>query len=1183
MKLLTSHFFSICFFLTASSTLLFAQDPVITLVQPSSGGAGTYITMYGDNLDLLASDNILLLTPIDGGATINIAASKIKNKHQLTFILPPGMEGGVYHVGYSRSSDDSTASYVGTFDVITDGGDFGDVETSREEIYTDTKPQEIKAVDLNGDGYQDLIYYDTDSPNLNWILNNGDGTFGSENTLSTPTIPKYVLTPDMNNDGFPDLLVSYDYEEFDQEPTWWQNNGDGTFEATKHTIATDAYDVLPNAIATGDFDNDGHIDLAAIDWEVYVFFNEGDSTFGAPGFESSSSFSGSISLITTDVDGDGKLDIVASENGKGIYWYQNNGNGTFDEDTVTTTMDNVVEVYASDLDNDGDNDLIGITYDDELFEFINDGSGSFTKYLVNTLYNPWNVAIADLNGDGYPDLVSPSYYGEELVWYENDREGFFTSNPQVISDPFGSTWVQTADLDNDGDEDVIDVAYPEDYDFISPEDLVGFKRIGIYLNQSPLPGFYSMTFDGTDDELEIPHSDVFNDLTAFTFEAWIKSTDATTRQGIAEKHVTPSSGWWIDLNNDITAAIVTVDVTGVVSSTVDLASNQWYHVAVTYSGSQLSVFLNGEDVSSGGSITGKIRNNLNDVKIGSLNWTSAGFNGNIDEIRIWDVARSEDEIRENMFQPLLGNETGLIAYYPLDEGSGSDFFDHSANFNDGSLSGDATWDSDVPPYGTVITGDEGWRMFASPVNGVSYGDLLEPLWTQGFTGADVTNGTSNVQVWDEATQSFNSISNATDIPGAGEAFLVYVFDDDDYDGSGDGFPKTVEVENSQNTDTVALSLSYTDDGDEDSDDDGWNLVGNPYGATINWDASAGWGRSNLDNVIYVWSDSANSGEGDYLSWNGESGTLSDGLIAPWQGFWVKANAATPSLSFDDYVRSGGAVLYKRTPVPEIRFTLKNGQFANSAILSLSGGASLEKDSHDAYKLQSLNPEYLSLFSLLDNGAALDINALPAKLSEHVSLDIDYLRSTDTGASSTATLHWNISAFPRDWNLELRDNETGEEIDLRRTSELSFHIGAETSAKMVASHQIGDPVQQVLRQPSALKAKTSHTPRFTLTLIPSNTVSNEPGSDLPQTFALSQNYPNPFNPSTVIRYQLPENSMVDLRVFDMLGREVANLVSGQVEAGYHQVQFNAGDLASGVYIYRLQAGDNVFTKKLTLIK
>lgn len=96
------------------------------------------------------------------------------------------------------------------------------------------------------------------------------------------------------------------------------------------------------------------------------------------------------------------------------------------------------------------------------------------------------------------------------------------------------------------------------------------------------------------------------------------------------------------------------------------------------------------------------------------------------------------------------------------------------------------------------------------------------------------------------------------------------------------------------------------------------------------------------------------------------------------------------------------------------------------------------------------------------------------------------------------------------------------------------------------------------------------------------VSNQISS-LPADFSLSQNFPNPFNPTTVISYQLPTASRVNLKVFDMLGREVATLVNGQMEAGVHQVSFDASRLASGVYIYQLQAGSYVASKKLVLLK
>ena len=88
---------------------------------------------------------------------------------------------------------------------------------------------------------------------------------------------------------------------------------------------------------------------------------------------------------------------------------------------------------------------------------------------------------------------------------------------------------------------------------------------------------------------------------------------------------------------------------------------------------------------------------------------------------------------------------------------------------------------------------------------------------------------------------------------------------------------------------------------------------------------------------------------------------------------------------------------------------------------------------------------------------------------------------------------------------------------------------------------------------------------------------------PTDFQLEQNYPNPFNPSTTITYQLPIASNVSLKVFDMLGREVATLVNERQNAGQYQVRFDATRLASGMYFYRLQAGGYIETKKMMLVK
>ena len=93
----------------------------------------------------------------------------------------------------------------------------------------------------------------------------------------------------------------------------------------------------------------------------------------------------------------------------------------------------------------------------------------------------------------------------------------------------------------------------------------------------------------------------------------------------------------------------------------------------------------------------------------------------------------------------------------------------------------------------------------------------------------------------------------------------------------------------------------------------------------------------------------------------------------------------------------------------------------------------------------------------------------------------------------------------------------------------------------------------------------------------------PLNEIPASYNLEQNYPNPFNPITKIKYQIPKNSFVSLRIFDLLGNEVAILVNENKKAGYYEVNFDGTNYASGVYFYRIEAESFVNFKKMMLIK
>ena len=88
---------------------------------------------------------------------------------------------------------------------------------------------------------------------------------------------------------------------------------------------------------------------------------------------------------------------------------------------------------------------------------------------------------------------------------------------------------------------------------------------------------------------------------------------------------------------------------------------------------------------------------------------------------------------------------------------------------------------------------------------------------------------------------------------------------------------------------------------------------------------------------------------------------------------------------------------------------------------------------------------------------------------------------------------------------------------------------------------------------------------------------------PVDYALLQNYPNPFNPSTMITFTIQADLFVTLKVFNILGSEITTLVSGELDAGLHEVDFNASGLSSGVYLYKMQAGNIIETRKMILMR
>ncbi len=177
-------------------------------------------------------------------------------------------------------------------------------------------------------------------------------------------------------------------------------------------------------------------------------------------------------------------------------------------------------------------------------------------------------------------------------------------------------------------------------------------------------------------------------------------------------------------------------------------------------------------------------------------------------------------------------------------------------------------------------------------------------------------------------------------------------------------------------------------------------------------------------------------------------------------------------------------------------------------------------------------------------------------------------------SGTVTYTTSVSPSPAPGTLTLNFtpsnvvNLTGTPSSVGLTIIASATVPTQTYTVTVTGAETGGP--------------RTHSRTFSV-LVGNFTGISHTGNEIPQTYQLFQNYPNPFNPSTVIYYSVPKQTLVNLKVYDVLGREVASLVNAVKLAGDYQVTFDASNFPSGVYYYRINAGDYTDVKKMILIK
>lgn len=356
------------------------------------------------------------------------------------------------------SSPMRSAGYAYTFNIATAPGDltFEEIDVLSNRIGgAQTRIYGANASDLDEDGFLDLATVNEVSADVRVFLNRGDGS-GLYEPMLTPEPIGIEASPnqpaDFDNDGHTDLCIG---ASSSNEVWVLLGNGDGTFGSSQ-SIAVGSQ---PHGVVALDVDGDGDWDIVNANNgtnNLSLMLNDGNGVFSAPSFFDAG-VNGEYGVAVGDMDSDGVLDlVVGARDGQRIVTLLGNGNGTFDTTVPSQSSGGSTWVVAlGDLDGDGDLDASTANSVSNHGAILKgNGDGTFgPPTLMNTNNHTVSSDLGDLDGDGDADWVLSSFGGGFWRVYTNDGSGNFAFHQQIDA-PNNPSCAVLYDSDNDGDLDM---------------------------------------------------------------------------------------------------------------------------------------------------------------------------------------------------------------------------------------------------------------------------------------------------------------------------------------------------------------------------------------------------------------------------------------------------------------------------------------------------------------------------------------------------------------------------------------------------------------------------------------------------------------------------------------------------------------------------------------------------------
>jgi len=582
----------------------------------------------------------------------------------------------------------------------------------------------VQCADVDGDSRIDILGAAATANEIAWWKNNGGNpiTWTKQVIRYNFTSAHGAFACDIDLDGDIDVLGA---SEALGQIIWCLNEGGEPIEWTP--VVIDYGFGGARTVSAADADGDGDIDIFGAAFnigKIRWWRNDGGEPIDWTPIDIDPGFTGAHNLHICDMDNDDDPDIIAAAYTiSQVAWWRNDQGDpvTWTKTIVDNYVGGALTVHSGDLDNDGDMDIAGSAWGvHDLIWWANPGEEplDWARHPLDENYRgAWPVCIDDIDGDGDNDIVSGADTDNDVTFWKNDYYDFgFTAEPisgnipllVQFQDLSHSAWpIQSWawDFDGDGEFD----SYEQNPSWIYNEP--GSYSVALEVTANDVnhcvtyshyirvfPGYSALQFNGESSYASVEASSSLNITNQLTFEAWINPYNWGPNMTMGLGQVVEKTSFSVFLvkesitlnDHSLVFYMTNNENQGFMINTPanSIALNTWQHIAITYDYTgEPAIFIDGigQDLSFTNPPIGPIQDNsLADLLIGCNDNPGGYFDGIIDEVRIWNIIRSGNNIQAFMNHYLNGNESGLIGYWRMDEANGNVINDRSEYENDGT-------------------------------------------------------------------------------------------------------------------------------------------------------------------------------------------------------------------------------------------------------------------------------------------------------------------------------------------------------------------------------------------------------------------------------------------------------------------------------------------------------------------